>query len=153
MSKTRFISFIAAGLLIINIALVIFIALRKPGPRHVPPRDHIIEALHFTPEQVKKYDVLISWHQREIRKTEQEVLEMKNRMYLNLPDQSLQDQNDSLMQTLGEMQVAIEKIHYKHFEDIRDLCRNDQKKDFEKLSKEMARLFFVHRMPPKDKKP
>jgi protein CpxP len=39
------------------------------------------------------------------------------------------------------VQTYIERTHYKHFEDIKQLCKPNQQKDFEKLTQEIANLF------------
>ncbi|MES2762069.1 MAG: hypothetical protein V4677_07680 [Bacteroidota bacterium] len=142
MNKVKFLSILAIGLLISNIALIIFMICNKPAhPKHLGPRNKIIEKLGFDEAQVKAYDKLIAWHQDEITKTEKEVMTLKNQLYSTLAADSQNSKKDSLINELGKVQLRIETIHYKHFEDMKQLCTPDQQPAFNTMTKEIAALF------------
>jgi hypothetical protein len=123
-------------------ALVGFLVLRKPGhPKQLGPRNIIIEKLHFDENQVKAYDQLIEWHRDEITKTENEIMLLKNKLYGNLSIDSQYNTKDSLINELSKVQTKIENIHYKHFEDLKALCHDNQKQDYTNLTTEIASLF------------
>jgi len=141
MNRSKLIGYIAAGLLISNIALVAFIFFAPHRrPAHEGPRDIIIERLHFDPKQVEEYDRLITAHRKSIREKEGEMLLLKNRLYGSLTSGDT-IANDSLESGIGSIQIQIEKIHYAHFNDIGKLCNADQKAEFEKLITDIAELF------------
>lgn len=154
MGKTKFITFLAIGLLLSNLLLVGYIMLNRsqpthqPPPRHGGPRNIIIERLHFSEEQVTEYDKLIQWHRSEIDKRDHKMRELKNQLYSTLSNLS-DNTKDSLIATIANTQQEIERIHYKHFEDIKRLCTPQQQADFEKLTKEIAALFAPPRPPHK----
>ncbi|MES2515746.1 MAG: hypothetical protein V4580_16455 [Bacteroidota bacterium] len=142
MSKVKFLSILSIGLLISNVALILFMICHKPPhPKHEGPRDIIVEKLGFDDIQVKAYDQLIKWHQDEITKTEKEILVLKNRLYSNLTGETESAANDSIINEIGKVQLKIENIHYKHFQDLNNLCKADQKKAFKNLTIEIATLF------------
>jgi periplasmic protein CpxP/Spy len=147
MEKTKLISLLAVGLLLSNLLLVGFILYNKPKhgheypPPHGGPRDLIIERLHFNDSQVAQYDKLIAWHRGEIGKADDQITTLKNQLYSTLASSANSRLKDSLLGAISAVQQNIEKIHYRHFEDIRNLCTEQQKPDFEALTKDMASLF------------
>jgi hypothetical protein len=146
MNKVKFLSILSIGLVVSNIALIVFMVYNKPPrPKHFGPRNIIIDKLDFNAEQVKTYDQLIKWHQDEITKTEKDIMVFKNKLYSNLSSDVNNQVNDSLISELGKVQMRVENIHYKHFQDIRQLCNPDQKQAFNRLTEEIASLFA---MPP-----
>jgi periplasmic protein CpxP/Spy len=114
---------------------------------HEGPRNKIIEQLQFNDEQIKKYDVLISWHRAEIRKHETQMLELRNTLYSGLVTASVP--NDSIVRVIATLQEQIEKVHYKHFSDIRSICTNEQLPLFNKLLLEIAAMFNKRMPAPK----
>lgn len=151
MQKSTFISILAVGLLVSNLLLVGFIMYNKaahnpdgnhPGQqRHEGPRNIIIERLNFSEEQVAKYDELIHWHRGEVRRTDHKIMELKNELYNTLGNNTDSNTKASIIAAIGTTQEKIERIHYKHFEDIRALCTDQQKPAFDALTKEIASLF------------
>jgi hypothetical protein len=118
--------------------------MRPPHSKHEGPRNKIIAILHLDNQQIEKYDVLIRQHQTDIQNAEKDLIAAKNKLYSNL-DQPI---DTVLLNTVSEKQAAIEKIHYKHFQDIKKLCKPDQQVYFKQLNKKIASL-FSHRMKPK----
>ena len=152
MNKNKLIRIVAIVLLLTNIALVSFILLMKPKPpRGEGPRNIIIEKLHFDRNQILKYDKLIFVHRAKIKKKEKEIIELKNALYMQLLVDSNQQFIDSLSIKIGSVQTEIENIHYRHFEDIHQLCNDEQEKYYAELVKEIAKLFSMHRRPPPHK--
>lgn len=152
MNKNKLIRIVAIVLLLTNIALLSFILLMKPKhPRGEGPRNIIIEKLHFDRNQILKYDKLIFVHRAKIKKKEKEIIEIKNSLYLQLLEENTQPTIDSLLSRIGFVQTEIENIHYRHFEEIHQLCNNDQEKYYAELVKEIAKLFSMHRRPPPQK--
>lgn len=146
MQKTKFISLLAAGLLLSNIILVVYIFHGKtegPQPDHRPerPRSIIIERLHFTNTQVEEYDKLIQGHRNAIEEADTRIMQLKNRLYSQLNNTGNVSEKDSLLNAIAETQRSVESVHYHHFEDIKKLCTPEQIKDFDILATELASLF------------
>jgi protein CpxP len=142
MNKVKFLTIVVVGLVISNIALIVFMFCNKPAhPKHLGPRNLIIEKLGFDEAQVKAYDKIIEWHQDEITKTEKEVMVLKNQLYSTLATDAQRNIKDSLINEISKVQLKVEQIHYKHFEDIQQLCNADQQHAFKNMTKEIAALF------------
>jgi hypothetical protein len=150
MNKLKLLSIAAAGLLIINILLVVTLFMRKPHPNHEGPKKLIIEKLHFDEQQIKAYDTMVEWHRAEIKKSDEQILKLKNALYSHLNEEIDQHTKDSLICAITRVQTFIEQTHYKHFEDIKKLCNANQQKDFEALTQEIASLFGKPR--PRERK-
>lgn len=156
MRKTKFISLLAAGLLLSNIILVVYIFPGKtegPHPDHRPerPRNIIIERLHFTNTQVEEYDKLIQQHRNTIEEADARIIQLKNRLYSQLNNTGNISEKDSLLNAIAETQRSVESVHYHHFEDIKMLCTAEQVKDFNMLAADLASLFSHHhpKHPPR----
>lgn len=153
MSKTRLVSLFSIGLLIVNIALIWILFIRKPVPpmhrrpgNHDGPEQIVIDKLNLNGEQIKKYEEYISWHKQRISSSEHKLLTLKQQLYLRLSEDNAAISNDSLLNEIGKEQVQIELIHFQHFQDIKELCNDDQKPAFEEFSKNITELFS--RKPP-----
>ena len=155
MSKSKLLSIAVIGLLLINLGTLAFLFLNKPP--HPPgmgpgrggegPKRIIIERLGFDKEQIAQYEKLIDGHRRTIRELDEQIKETKNDLYSTLSSGS-QLNKDSLQIRLGEIQKQIESTHYSHFADIKKLCRPEQLKYFDDLTKELARFFAPGKHPP-----
>lgn len=153
MNTKHLLTITTIALFITNIVLLWFLVSGRPqhhGPDKAGgPRNIIIEKLNFDAEQQAAFESLIQQHRHDIDQSQEKIIELKNRLYTTLsnPNDTLKD---SLMLELGNTQKQIETIHYKHFLDIQNLCKPEQKKLFEELSHEIARLFAPPH-PPKHK--
>lgn len=150
MSKVKFLMIICIALLLANLAQLFF---SNADPRDLKgeggPKKIIIERLKLNADQQAKFEVLIKWHRTEVTKLEDEIMQMKTQLYSCLQSSGNAENKDSLIESLGNKQKEMEKIHYKHFEDIKALCNSDQLALFDELTAEIARL-FAHG-PPKKK--
>ena len=151
MSKIKLLSIISITLLITNLSLVGYMFIQKGKlPKGEGPRNLIIEKLGFDEIQTQAYDKLIDWHRHEIRNTEELILSVKNELYNHLSNDSDTAICDSLIHEIGNLQISIERIHLKHFKDIKSICKKEQLPAFEKLTGELAKLFTKGRpKPPK----
>jgi len=146
MTKNRFYIFIIIGLLISNMLLVAFILLKKP-PQHSGLRNLIIERLKFDENQIQQYDELISQHRRQIREKRHEMTDLKTQYYSLLKNEDKKN-GDLLINEIGKLSMETEKINYKHFQDIKRICRPDQMKNFDNLIDDFENLFNRPDKPP-----
>lgn len=151
MNRNKLVGGIAIILLIVNIGLISFLFINRPKhPRSDGPRNIIIERLHFDKNQIIKYDALINIHREKIRSKNREIEALKKLLYQQLLEKNNQHAIDSIIIGIGRIQSEIEDIHYRHFEDIHQLCKADQEEKFAELTEEIAKLFSKHgKHPPK----
>lgn len=148
MNKVKLLSLLSIGMLMANLLLLWFLFTHRPGPPGGQgPRNIVIERLGFDKDQAKAYDKLITGHQAEIEKAQQQLMTLKNSLYASLMDEDQQNIKDSLILEINKVQMNIENIHYDHFLDIKRLCKPEQQQAFNALTAEIAKLFSPR--PPK----
>lgn len=152
MNKIKIVSIIAIVLLAINIFWIwFFIAHKPPHGKSGNPKSIIIEKLHFDEQQIKDYENLIDGHRKSIEKSEQQIRLVKNQLYRTLKENKKQISEDSLIAEIGKVQVEIEYTNYKHFQDIKKLCKPEQQNAFGEFCNEITKL-FAPPFPPKNEK-
>jgi protein CpxP len=126
------------GLLVLcNIALIATIWIRsgKDGTQHrESPRDYVIRNLNFSDEQIQKYDVLIKAHRVAMRRLNDEANEYRTALFANLKNgQKADNSTDSLTSLITNTQKEIEVVTYNHFAEVRALCTEAQKTEFDNI--------------------
>mgnify|MGYP003600691979 FL=1 len=138
MRNQRYLKITVIILLVSNLFLLGFLFFNRP-PEKGGPRNLIIQRLHFSPEQIKKYDALISDHRSKISQNREDVIRLRTELYNNLNNKKPADHD--LIDKIAEKEKSAEIINYHHFEDIRKICYPDQQKDFDNLVFDLAKLF------------
>ncbi len=150
MSKVKFISVLAIGLLISNLILVGFISLNKPPRGPVERKMIVIDKLHFDKEQIEQYEHLIELHRKEVRQSNEQIRLLKVQLYSTLMQDQVGELQDSLIREVSKVQTHMEEVHYDHFLQIKKLCKPDQLVYFKDLTKELA-TFLNPPPPPKER--
>lgn len=150
MNKIKLLSLIIAGLLISNL---VFVFLLFQLSDNLPPKKErkflIIEKLHFDQNQIQKFEDLIHEHRKQIHENDRQIRDLKNKLYQTLIQESTTNYRDSIIYEISKVQVKIENINYKHFEDIKNICRADQLDLYKNLTNELASYFAPPRPPKK----
>lgn len=160
MEKTKLFTLGIITLFLLNLGTLGFLFVSGPKEHHPPhghgpderskPRAIIIEKLHFDADQIKEYDQLIQWHRSHISEMEDKIRETKNELYLQLNENQINENTkDSLITVLVLYQKDIESFHFKHFQDIKKMCKKEQLEDFTALTNELSR-FFAKPPPPRN---
>jgi len=157
MERTKLLTITIIGLLLLNFATLGFLFMSGPRGHKRPnerpegrpdPREIIIERLHFDVKQEKEYAELIKWHRGEIKKLDSIIRQTKNELYLQLNQTEVNlKTKDSLITLLNSYQKQVEETHFKHFEDIKNLCHKDQMEDFNELTEDLSRIFVPNKPP------
>ncbi len=127
--------------LLISNSILLFMWINAPQHRRHGPRNQIIEKLDLSEKQVVQYDVYITEHRKSIRTLEDKLSQKKKALFHNV-DKPF---NDSIAEDISEIEKDILKVHYKHIQEIKSLCKGDQLEKFEKLNKEISQLFNAGR--------
>jgi hypothetical protein len=148
MERTKLLTITIIGLLLINLATLCFLFLNGPKPGGMPhegrrqPKTIIIEKLHFDAAQQNEYEKLIRWHRGAIDQLDDSIRQTKNKLYSGLSETNINTKTkDSLIALLNAYQKQVEETHFKHFEDIKKLCKPEQQEDFKALTEELSRIF------------
>lgn len=161
MDKTKLLTISVIVLLLLNLGTLGFLFLTSSNGGHphgnndfrgrTEPKEIIIEKLNFDSKQISEYEKLIQWHRREISTIEDKIRTTKIELYLQLHEKTINDTTkDSLVNALATYQKQIENTHFKHFQDIKKLCRKEQLDDFNSLTEELSRLFSKPHPPRHD---
>ena len=148
MNKTKFYLLLIAALTVLN-GIMLFLhfipPLKQNGPKNI-----IIKKLQFDDQQIKKYDILVTAHRVRTRVNEAQINNLKNSLYQELT-QVISDSSeiDNLVHGIAELQKKAEIINFRHFQDIKKLCKPDQLPYFKKLVGELSQLFSDTRPPLK----
>ena len=151
MKKTKLLTITVIGLLLLNFAVLAFLFVsgsrghKQPTDRpegRPNPREIIIERLHFDDNQQKGYDNIVQWHKGQIKKLDENLRSAKNELYTQLKQPQVDIKfKDSLIAVINTNQEQIEETHFKHFEDIKKLCHQDQLEDFYELTEDLSKIF------------
>ncbi len=160
MSQIKFFKTLTIVLVLLNITVIAFFFLRHHGPRHhhFPPHHgrplfEIIERkLNLNGKQRQQFKIMRESHHEQMM-----ALDRKRDELLKKYFESIGNGQTSGNNLIGEI-INIEKeridITYKHFEDIKALCKEEQLKDFpEVLDIAIEHLLSSNKKgppPPKD---
>lgn len=141
MNKSKFLILIIVGLLISN--GIMFFMMFRDHNRKDGPKNTIIDKLHFDKEQIEDYEVYVQQHRKAINKNEVSMNTLRSKLYEQLKYQQDSSKTDSLISLISKQQFIAEHINYNHFLEIKKLCKPNQKRDFDELTTEIAKLFSL----------
>lgn len=139
MNKYRFYQIIIATLLILNIVLL-YLHFNRPD-KPMRPRKIIIERLHFDKAQIEQFESIIDEHREMVTANEAEINDVKNDLYQQLNVSMDSAKVDSLSKTIADLQKRAVMINFRHFQNIKKICKPEQMPYFEKLTNELSQLF------------
>ena len=142
-------------LVLCNIGLLITLWLKPRNetsfayPRGETPRDFVVRELKFTTEQTKQYDALVHDHQQAMQRLRHGAMDYRQQLFNNLAtDQKDNNKPDSLARVIANIQLEIEMVTYRHFAQVRALCTEDQKQQFDKIIADVIRKMNGGMHPP-----
>lgn len=154
MNKSRLILVALILLVLLNIGtlIILFLPTRKEDRQGPPGRtaaDFIIGQLHLDASQQEKFAELRMRHQDAVAVARREDRRLHD-MYFNLlkNDQPDKTKADSVSRLIADQRRVIEEATFIHFEELRKLCRDDQKKLFDATIDEIARMIGPKGPPP-----
>ncbi|GAB3908835.1 hypothetical protein GCM10028803_45250 [Larkinella knui] len=152
MERTKLLTFAVVGLLLLNLATIGFLVFKPGGEPHSgrpgspqgreEPARIIIERLHFDPDQREAYQKLIDAHRKQMGILTKQMQQLHRQYYGLLAATSPDSARQAVLsQQIGDNQQAQAVLNFRHFGQIKALCRPDQQADFRQLATELARLF------------
>jgi periplasmic protein CpxP/Spy len=150
MNSTKFYKISAICLLVINLILIGFMIFAPPPPhKKGGPKHFIIKKLNFDKQQINQFEVLIGKHKKSRKEIHNKIIAEKKTLYQLLLKENKNIERDSVISLIGGLQQKAESIDFKHFDDLRSICSEAQKKKFEELILELAELFTPKKRPGK----
>jgi periplasmic protein CpxP/Spy len=124
MNRKYYYLIIICLLLISNFVLLYFFIQKPKLPLNPEgPRRMIIEKLQFDDQQILSYQILIDQHRKEIKENDIQILNLKKELYSYLKSKNNDQKIDFLTTEIGKVQSRIEATHFRHFQQIKALCK------------------------------
>ena len=126
---------------------------RMRSPEGMPPdrgpKEFLIKELNFDDKQKKDYEKLVEEHQTAMRRIREKLRKEKDEFW----DIFSKTGNDTvaaekIASEIGADQKEIELVTYRHFQKVRELCNDDQKKKFDEVIKEALKMMGPNGPPP-----
>lgn len=159
MNKMRFLTISVFVLLLLN-AFTLFIVFHMHlAGRHNPhggedPNSFIIKQLKLDEQQQQQFAELRN-HHHEIAKAAEDEDKRLHDLYFSMlktdnPDKS---KVDSVANLIGEKRKELAIATFDHFQKLRAICRDDQKKLFDATIDDIAHMVTGEKPPPPDAPP
>lgn len=137
-------------LLLCNAALIILVWFAPPRgggecERNNRPRDLLIKEVGFSDAQAKQYEELITAHRDAMQRLRREGRDLRDLLFAQLGKPAASP--DSLYVRIGINQQQIEQTTYQHFEQVRKLCTDAQKEQFDRIIGEVLRTMNRNKPP------
>ena len=154
MKKETLLTTAVIALLLLNLGTLGFLFFR-PGPHPPgakrPPLDRRIEKrLHLDAAQQQTFKQLKSAHQQQIQASDRAYRETMEQYFAllknEMPDTA---QQDSLLGVLSQIQGNRTTMTFQHFQDLKALCKPNQKEEFAAMLPELMEVILPR--PPKRK--
>ena len=152
--KSKLLWIAVISLLILNFGTLAFILFQK---RPMPPREHqgndvsgfLIHELELNADQVKGFDSLKTRHHEQVEEIQHALHDM-HKDFFNLMKTDVVDSSKvkTLAREMSSKQEEIELVTFNHFEAVRKICNEAQKKKFDDVIDEAMRM-----MAPKAPRP
>jgi len=104
------------------------------------PMEVIVEKLQFDENQQQEFTKLVRVHRKDVKSIHLSIVRLKNNMYQGLKKE-IPVVNDSLLTLVANSVKELERIHYEHFMDIKNLCDSSQRTNFNELANNLGFLF------------
>ncbi len=161
MDKIKLLTYAVIGLLLLNVGIIGFLFFSRPNrnsnENHRRPNDIIAEKLHFDANQNEKYESIIPIYKDKIDSLDAINRKLKSDLYSQLKLQVVNSAiKDSIITLFLANQRQIEQLHFKHFLDIKSICKTSQLQDFNALTQELGKMFSNQNSkphPPGEKPP
>jgi protein CpxP len=161
MDKIKLLTYSVIGLLLLNVGIIGFLFFSRPNrnpegnqKRH---KEFISEKLHFDANQNDKYESIIPIYKDKIDSLDAINRKLKSELYSQLKLQVVNSAiKDSIITLFLANQKHIEEEHFKHFQDIKSICKPTQLSDYNALTQELYKMFSNQNSkphPPGEKPP
>jgi protein CpxP len=129
------------ALLLIN-AGTLALLWAKPGRDRLRPKGHPVEKilkkdLGFNAEQMAQFEQLKEQHHQSVSDLKKSTRQHRETLFSSPPLES--NQADSIAKLMGQGVADIEYATWRHFQDVRNLCTEEQVAKFDELLSDIAR--------------
>ena len=156
--KNKFLTWLVVTLLVANAVTILFFWINRPERMQGPkgsPREFLVDALELDSSQLDAFQALIEKHQASARPLKKEIRTAKENLFQLLKQPVIPGpEKMKAVQAITLNIQALELLNLDHFQQLRALCNEKQKKKFDGLLDQLAGLMATpsnadgHRPPP-----
>ena len=156
--KNKFLTWLVATLLVANAVTILFFWINRPERMQGvkgSPREFLVNALELDSSQLDAFQALIEKHQASARPLKKEIRTAKENLFQLLKQPVIPGpEKMKAVQAITLNIQALELLNLEHFQQLRALCNEKQKKKFDGLLDQLAGLMATpsnadgHRPPP-----
>jgi len=163
-TKKRLITWAVTALIIINITSLVTIWMQQHRPMRPPhhelPEDakeatiiFLKQELQFSNEQVYKFIELQDEYLKNSVHFQRKIGDTKRELFSGLMDNKSVDK-DKLIADIGRLNSQREELTYKHFQNMKNLCNENQQKKYKMLmGRILMRIDPMHLKPERGQNP
>ena len=143
-TKSRVYVFLIILLAVLNVALIVFFwkgPISKFG-RHGGPfkLEYFLEKkLELTQEQMHEYRQLRKTHFQEVALQLRKMRGLKGELFDLVGQEDNTGKRADILEQIGKTQLTIDSLTFVHFENLREICNDDQQLKFDNVIKEVMR--------------
>ncbi len=146
MSQLKFYKYATFGLLFLNIGVLAFFLLAKPGPR--PPaspanfRGEVIKILDLNSEQERTFTALAEDHNRKMNSLNEQQRKLLRPYFENLNSPDVRINKEDVLNQVQQLEGEKMEVTYQHFQDLKSILSESQLPHFERFIRRfMDRVF------------
>ena len=147
-------------MVLLNVTLLIFSVkpFSKNGPEfdkheHGGPANYIIETLKFNKEQEAAFHKLKEAHRDSMQILNKRGKDLREILFEGLENDQQVNNPEQIMIEIGKNQQQIERLTYRHFEEVKKLCSPEQKVIFNSIIQEVLKRMGPRRPMAKEEHP
>lgn len=129
---------IIALLLVSNLVLVGFFYLEKPSKSN-NSKPFLEQKLDFTKEQTAAFKLLLDQHEHLMRQKQNSTRVLKDSLFEGLSKNRSKAEQSVIAAQIGALEASKDMATYEHFQQVRELCNDEQKLKFDRLLRELLR--------------
>jgi hypothetical protein len=157
MNETKFFKFATLGLLLLNLAVLTFFFLTKPK-HNPPPRGNHEENVHISILKLDKIQEesflkLANDHERQMNNIGRKQADLLVPYFEKLNTNDTLINNSEILLEYQNLEADKINITYQHFEDIKEMLRDDQLKDFKPFIDQIMNKILKSEGPPRREPP
>jgi hypothetical protein len=156
MNELRFYKTAFILCMILNSALLAVVFFGRPGHRPPHPADlkhEMIRELHLDRNQADAFHRLASGHHEAMLDNQAQQRELLRNYFKPLADGSAPVQQDSLLEAIQALERQQVVTTYQHFEDVKNLLNENQKKDFPTFLRKAMDILLLNNDEPRQQPP
>lgn len=150
-NKNKFLTWLVAILLLANAVTILFFWINRPERMQGPkgsPREFLVHELELDSSQLLAFQGLIEEHQVSARSLKKDIRIAKENLFQLLKQPVIADtQKKKTVEAITSKIQQLELLNLEHFQQVRALCNDKQKKKFDGLLDQLVGIMAEARPP------